>query len=83
MDVEASRAIRQAEVSASQTMIERTEASFGINPNGSWRTPPMAQPPTSTGWSTRGSHRNSYDDGQVGQRWGDDTALLRERARLS
>src|ERR1700745_1498199 len=32
MDVEASRAIRQAEVSASQTMIERTEACFGIRP---------------------------------------------------
>src|ERR1700692_4202582 len=30
MDVEASRAIRQAEVGASQTMIERTEACFGI-----------------------------------------------------
>lgn len=32
MDVEASRAIRQAEVGAAQTMIERTEASFGIKP---------------------------------------------------
>ncbi len=32
MDVEASRAIRQAEVGASQTMIERTEAKFGIKP---------------------------------------------------
>ncbi len=32
MDVEASRAIRQAEVGASQTMIERTEACFGIRP---------------------------------------------------
>src|SRR5271170_4177045 len=32
MDVEASRAIRQAEVHASQTMIERTEACFGIKP---------------------------------------------------
>jgi transposase len=32
MDVEASRAIRQAEVGASQTMIERTEARFGIKP---------------------------------------------------
>ena len=26
---------------------------------------------------------NSHDDGQVGQRWGDDTALLRERARTA
>jgi transposase len=33
MDVEASRAIRQAEVGASQTMIERTEACFGITPD--------------------------------------------------
>jgi len=32
MDVEASRAIRQAEVGASQTMVERTEATFGIKP---------------------------------------------------
>jgi transposase len=33
MDVEASRAIRQAEVGASRTMIERTEARFGITPD--------------------------------------------------
>jgi len=33
MDVEASRAIRQAEAGASQTMIERTEATFGIKPD--------------------------------------------------
>lgn len=33
MDVEASRAIRQAEVGASRTMIERTEATFGIKPD--------------------------------------------------
>ena len=32
MDVEASRAIRQAEVGASRTMIDRTEACFGIKP---------------------------------------------------
>jgi hypothetical protein len=32
MDVEASRAIRQAEVGASRTMIQRTEACFGIKP---------------------------------------------------
>ena len=32
MDVEATRAIRQAEVGASQTMIERTEECFGIKP---------------------------------------------------
>lgn len=33
MDVEASRAIRQAEVGASQMMIERTEDRFGIKPS--------------------------------------------------
>ncbi len=33
MDVEASRAIRQAEVGASQTMIERTEERFGVKPS--------------------------------------------------
>ena len=32
MDVEASRAIRQAEVGAAKTMIERTEARFGLKP---------------------------------------------------
>jgi transposase len=33
VDVEASRAIRQAEVGASQTMIERTEATFDLKPD--------------------------------------------------
>jgi transposase len=33
MDVEASRAIRQAEVGASRTMINRTEACFGLKPD--------------------------------------------------
>lgn len=32
LDVEASRAIRQAEVGAARTMIERTEARFGLKP---------------------------------------------------
>jgi hypothetical protein len=32
MDVEASRAIRQAEVGASQTKIERTEVTLGLKP---------------------------------------------------
>jgi len=32
VDVEASRAIRQSEVGASQTMIERTETTFGLKP---------------------------------------------------
>ncbi|MEH6740969.1 MAG: IS1182 family transposase [Sulfitobacter sp.] len=33
MDVEATRAIRQAEVGASQTMLDRTEKRFGIKPD--------------------------------------------------
>ena len=33
MDVEASRAIRQAEVGAAKTMIERTEECFGLKPD--------------------------------------------------
>ena len=32
MDVEASRAIRQAEVGAAKTMIERTEVRFALKP---------------------------------------------------
>jgi hypothetical protein len=32
MDVEASRAIRQAEVGAAKTMLERTEERFGLKP---------------------------------------------------
>jgi hypothetical protein len=59
MDVEASRAIRQAEVGASQTMIERTEASFGIKPEWLVADTAYGSAPTSTGWSTRGSHRMS------------------------
>ena len=50
MDVEASRAIRQAEVGAAKTMIERTEERFGIKPErlaadtayGSGRKPQLA-----------------------------------------
>ena len=34
VDVEASRAIRPAEVGAAKTMIERTEERFGLKPNG-------------------------------------------------
>jgi hypothetical protein len=32
VDVEASRAIRQAEVGAAKTMIDRTEKRFGLKP---------------------------------------------------
>src|SRR5947199_16842 len=53
MDVEASRAIRQAEVGAAKTMIERTEERFGLKPDGWRRIRHMGQQRTSTGWSTR------------------------------
>ena len=33
VDVEATRAIRQAEVGAAQTMLERTETRFGVKPD--------------------------------------------------
>jgi hypothetical protein len=32
MDVEASRAVRQAEIGAAKTMIDRTEDRFGVKP---------------------------------------------------
>jgi hypothetical protein len=60
MDVEVSRAIRQAEVGASQTMIERTEACFGIKPE--WLAADTAYGSASNldCWSTsRGSRRMS------------------------
>jgi hypothetical protein len=50
MDVEASGAIRQAEVGAARTMIERTEERFGLKPE---RLQLAARPKISTGWSTR------------------------------
>ena len=60
MDVEASRAIRQAEVGASKTMIERTEERFDIKPERLAAIPPTVQERTSTGLSkTRTSLRTS------------------------
>jgi hypothetical protein len=50
MDVEASRAIRQAEVGAARTMIDRTEACFGIKPEWIAAIQPMVRPPISNGW---------------------------------
>jgi hypothetical protein len=42
LDVEASRAVRQAEVGAARTMLERTEERFGaLNRSGSPPIPPM------------------------------------------
>ena len=53
MDVEASRAIRQAEVGAAKTMIERTEQRFAIKPERLAAIRLTVLEPTSTGWSTR------------------------------
>ena len=60
VDVEATRAIRQAEVGAAKTMIDRTEQRLGLKPSG-W--PPIA--PTdrlrrSTGSSTRRRLRHTF-----------------------
>ena len=38
VDVEASRSIRQAEIGAARTMIERTEERFGLKPERARRT---------------------------------------------
>jgi hypothetical protein len=57
MDVEASRAIRQAEVGAAKTMIERTEARFNIKPER-WRpTRPTVRRQRSIGLSTTNTSR--------------------------
>ena len=52
MDVEASRAIRQAEVGATKTMIERTEARFDIKPKRLAADTAYGRQSTSTGGST-------------------------------
>jgi hypothetical protein len=60
MDVEASRAIRQAEVGAAQAMIERSSAlrhALILSPSGSRQTRHMAQEPILTGSSTRKTSR--------------------------
>ena len=59
MDVEASRAIRQAEVRASKTMIERTEERFDTSPGGSLPIRPTVQERISTGSSTTRRSRHT------------------------
>jgi hypothetical protein len=51
VDVEASRAIRQAEVGAARTMIERAQDRFGLYPERLAADSPMARPRCSPGWS--------------------------------
>src|SRR6201994_2003361 len=71
MDVEASRAIRQAEVGASQTMIERTEATFGIKPEwlvadtayGSGPQPPLPGRREGNGPPKTGIDKSKREDG--------------------
>ena len=46
LDVEATRAIRQAEVGASRTMLDRTAERFGLKPKHWLPTAPMARPRT-------------------------------------
>jgi len=53
MDVEASRAIRQAEVGASKVMLERTEKRFDIKPARLAAVRPTARGQISTGLSTK------------------------------
>ena len=53
VDVEATTAIRQAEVLAAKRMIERARSIASIFiPPASWATAPTAQPRCSDGWST-------------------------------
>jgi transposase len=58
VDVEATRAIRQAEVGAARTMLERTEDRFGLNRIILPPTAPTVRPRAWRGWSNRRrSHR--------------------------
>ena len=52
VDVEATTAIRQAEVLAAKRMIERSLDRFDLYPARSWEIAPMAQPRCSDGSST-------------------------------
>ena len=58
IDVEATTAVRQAEVAAAKTMIDRTAEQFDITLRGWSATPATARPRCSRGWSTsaRSSH---------------------------
>jgi hypothetical protein len=60
MDVEASRAIRQAEVGAAKTMIERTEDRFGLSRSALLRIRPTARRLHSIGSSTRRGSRRTF-----------------------
>jgi transposase len=53
MDVEATTAVRQAEVTAQRVMLDRTQERFGIWSERLAADTAMARPRTSPGWSTR------------------------------
>ena len=50
MDVEATASVRQAEVTAQRTMIDRTQERLASGPRGLPPTPAMARPRISRGW---------------------------------
>ena len=60
MDVEASRAIRQAEVGAAKTMIERPRSALASSPSGSLPIRPTGRHQTSTGWSRKSRSRLTF-----------------------
>ena len=60
VDVEATRAIRQAEVGAARTMLERTETRFGIKPTFWPPTAPMARRKAWLGWSNARRSRHTF-----------------------
>ena len=60
VDVEASRAIRQAEVGAAKTMIERTEERFGLKPERLIGDTAYGAAPMLTGWSRRKASRHIF-----------------------
>ena len=71
MDVEASRAIRQAEVGAAKTMIERTEQRFDIkSPLASERNPTRATATWSqrdwASWRSGAMHQSPYSSCRKG-----------------
>ena len=73
VDVEGSRAIRQAEVGAARTMIDRVAARFGLRPRGCVGIPPMPRPPCWLGSSrsaaSRRTFRSSTSPGGMVGRW--------------
>src|SRR5215204_5249343 len=60
VDVEATRAIRQAEVGAARTMIERAEDRFGLSRSDSPPTARMDRPRCSAGWSTSAGSSRTF-----------------------